>query len=70
MTKNRKQAEQVADAIIKGHSSIRELNGNIIISFQDGSNLELEADHYTRHITARNERDASGPMFTTLNVRH
>ena len=48
MAKKRKQAEQVADAIIKGFSSITERNGKCIISFQDGSNLELEADHYTR----------------------
>ena len=66
MATKRKQAEQVADAIIKGFSSITERNGQFIISFQDGSNLEMAADGYTRHITQRGERDAHGPTFTTL----
>ena len=69
MAKNRRQAEQVADAIIKGVSSICERNGKFIISFGDGSNLELEADRYTHHITGRGERDANGPTYTTLTTR-
>ena len=69
MAKNRKQAEQVADAIIKGSSSIMERNGKFVIQFDDGSNLELEADRYTKHITGRDARNASGPTYITLTTR-
>ena len=69
MATQRKQAEQVADAIIKGHTSITERNGKIILQFTDGSNLELEADQYTRTVTGRDARNANGPTYTTLNTR-
>ena len=69
MAKNRNQAEQVADAIIKGHSSITERDGKFIIQFTDGSNLEMVADRFTRGITGRSERDASGPIHITLTTR-
>ena len=69
MAKQRKQAEQVADSIIKGFSSISEHNGKLVISFQDGSHLELEGDRYTRHISGRDKRYASGPIYTTLTTR-
>lgn len=69
MAKNRNQAEQVADAIIKGFSSILERDGKFLLQFTDGSTLEMEADHFTRHITGRDARYASGPTCTTLTTR-
>ena len=69
MAKNRNRAEQVADAIIKGFSSITERNGKILLQFTDGSILEMEADYYTRHITGRDSRYAQGPTRTTLTTR-
>ena len=69
MAKNRNQAEQVADAIIKGHSSITERNGRFLLQFTDGSTLEIEADHFTRVITGRDSRYAQGPTHTTLTGR-
>ena len=68
MAKNRNQAEQVADAIIKSRSNITERNGKFLLQFTDGSTLEFEADRFTRHITGRDSRYAQGPTYTTLTT--
>ena len=69
MAKNRNQAEQVADAIIKGHSNITERDGQTYITFTDGSTLTLKADQYTRFIVGREAQNNLNHEYTALTTR-